>query len=108
MVDVWLTSADVWLTSADLAKEVYSSCDFGNVYLKGCLWIGFNTSLLVSSGFGVPFAFASRLTRFLYVAEFNFRVPHPCWFARQHFVEKCERRKRTAIQTSISFSVQPQ
>ena len=70
-------------TSADLAKEVYSCCHFGNVYLKGCLWIGFKTSLLVSSGFGVPFA--SRLICFLYVAEFNFRVPLPCWFAMAAF-----------------------
>ena len=51
--------------------------------MTGCLWVGFNTSLLVSSGFGVPFA--SRLIRFLYVAEFNFRVPHPCWFAMAAF-----------------------
>ena len=31
------------------------------------------------------FSFASRLTRFLYVAEFNFRVPLPCWFAMAAF-----------------------
>ena len=52
--------------------------------MKECLWIGFNsTSLLVWSGFDVPFG--RHLTRRLYVAEFNFRVPHPCRFGMETF-----------------------
>ena len=51
---------------------------------KECHWIGFNsTSLLVWSGFDVPFG--RHLTRRLYVAEFNFRVPHPCRFRMETF-----------------------
>lgn len=55
--------------------------------MKECPWIGLNTSLLVWSGFDVPFG--RHLTRRLYVAEFNFRrVPHPCRFGMEAFQRK--------------------